>query len=442
MTEACLARAESADAGGVFITLTVERARREAAASAGRYRAGRPLGPLDGVPVAWKDVFDVAGTRTTAGSLTRSGVEAARHDAPCVANLSAAGMVCIGKTNLSEFAYSGVGINAVYGTPRNPRAAGRVPGGSSSGSAIAVALGAAACGIGTDTSGSVRIPAAFNGLVGYRPSMGRFSTTGVFPLSPTLDTVGPLACRVSDVVALDRALRGLSQAGSDFNPSARHERTLTVPQGELVDGAEPPVQYRFTEVLAELEAAGWDIQHRDVRSLDTAQTVMDELGTIVAAEAARIHRDLLSSPAPEGLDRRVWRRLEQGAAMPPAALARLRAEQLRLMRAVDRELDGALIFPTVRIQAPRLAELERDDELFATANQAILRSTMVTAFLGMPGIALPTGLDRDRLPASVLLSLPAGQDERLLALALELELDVRRPLESAVHGNHVLGTRR
>lgn len=135
---------------------------------------------------------------------------------------------------------------------------------------------------------------------------------------------------------------------------------------------------------------------------------MDELGTIVAAEAARAHRELLSGLAPEGVDRRVRPRLEQGAAMPPATLARLRAERRRLMSAAARGLNGPLIFPTVRIQAPRLAELERDDELFAAANQAVLRSIMLTAFLGMPGIALPTGLDRDRLPASVLLSLPAG----------------------------------
>ncbi len=128
--------------------------------------------------------------------------------------------------------------------------------------------------------------------------------------------------------------------------------------------------------------------------------------------------------------------------MPPATLARLRAERRRLMSAAARGLNGPLIFPTVRIQAPRLAELERDDELFAAANQAVLRSIMLTAFLGMPGIALPTGLDRDRLPASVLLSLPAGQDDRLLGLALELEREVHRPLEGTVHGNHVLGTRR
>lgn len=168
----------------------------------------------------------------------------------------------------------------------------------------------------------------------------RSGQPGCFALAPTLDTVGPLAHTVSVVVALNRALRGLPRAFSDPKPSARHERTLTVPRGVLVDGAEPAVQHRFTEVLAALEGAGWHIQHRRVRSLDRAQTVMDELGTIVAAEAARTHRELLSGLAPEGVDRRVRPRLEQGAAMPPATLARLQAERRRLMSAAARGLNG------------------------------------------------------------------------------------------------------
>src|SRR5215207_8190408 len=149
-----------------FTALTAARARREAAASAARLRAGAPNGPLDGVPVAWKDLIDVAGVPTTAASALRRDAPAATSDAPVVARLAAAGMVCIGKTNLSELAYSGLGLNPHFGTPPNPRGAGRAPGGSSSGSAAAVAAGIVPCAIGTDTAGSIRVPAAFCGIAG------------------------------------------------------------------------------------------------------------------------------------------------------------------------------------------------------------------------------------------------------------------------------------
>src|SRR5271170_4012062 len=205
-----LDRIETATDRAIFIAMTAERARREAATSTARYRAGAPLGPLDGVPVAWKDLFDLVGTTTTAGSDIYRSAPPARADATVVRNLADAGMVSLGKVNLSEFAYSGLGLNPHFGTPRNPYDANvhRVPGGSSSGSAVAVAAGLAPVAIGTDTGGSVRIPAAFNGLVGFKTAEGSIDRTGIFALSPTLDTVGPLARTVEDCLLLYSALRG------------------------------------------------------------------------------------------------------------------------------------------------------------------------------------------------------------------------------------------
>jgi aspartyl-tRNA(Asn)/glutamyl-tRNA(Gln) amidotransferase subunit A len=212
--ETCLRRASASQA--VFTCITADRAREEAEQSTARWRAGRPLSPLDGVPISWKDLLDVRGTPTTAASALLRSTPPARSDATVVARAAAAGMVCLGKTNLSEFAYSGLGLNPGFGTPVNPRlgARARAPGGSSSGAALAVVQGCGPLAMGTDTAGSVRIPAAFNGLVGYRASSGRYPMQGVFALAPSLDTLGPLALSVADCMALDRVLRGLADDGN------------------------------------------------------------------------------------------------------------------------------------------------------------------------------------------------------------------------------------
>ncbi len=195
-----------------FILVTRKRALEEAEASRKRHREGRAAGPLDGVPIAWKDLVDMAGERTTAGSALYAESPPKEKDAPIVTNLAAAGMVALGKTNLSEFAFSALGLNPHFGTPRNPRdpATPRVAGGSSSGAAVAVAGGLAPCAIGSDTGGSIRAPASFCGIVGFKTSEGRIDKQGVFPLSRTLDTIGPLAHTVEDCVLIDMALRGQS----------------------------------------------------------------------------------------------------------------------------------------------------------------------------------------------------------------------------------------
>ena len=312
LAEESLARAHGA--GVAFIAVTAERARREAVASAARLRARAPLGLLDGVPVALKDLIDVAGVPTTAGSALRRGGPPARADAPIAARLAAAGMVCVGKTNLSELAYSGLGLNPHFGTPRNPCGGdpARVPGGSSSGSAVAVAAGAVPCAIGTDTSGSIRVPAAFCGLVGFKPTGARVERAGVVALAPTLDSVGPLTTNVADAIALDALLRGAPPpvgAGPAVLPR------LVVSEGDLVDDVEPAVAEVFAAALATLAHAGAAIERRPLAAVAAARALLDEHGSLVAHEAWRAHRALLESADAERLDRRVLRRLRDGRAL-------------------------------------------------------------------------------------------------------------------------------
>ena len=420
--EAAVRRAADPALEHAFITLTPERAGADAAASARRHAEGASRGPLDGVPVAIKDLLDVAGVTTTAGAAFRRELPPAGADAPAVANLAAAGMVCVGKTNLSELAYSGLGLNPHFGTPRNPYdpITARVPGGSSSGSAVAVAAGAVAHAIGTDTSGSIRIPAALCGLVGFRPTSARVDRRGVFPLAPMLDSVGPLARTVADAIALDQALRGAPVA--PVEPADVAGLRLVLPEGELFDDADPAVAERIERAVQALEAAGATAVRRPVGAFIAAQALMDDRGTLVVFEARALHEALLASPDAQRLDRRVRDRLTQATTMTRADYDLLVAERARLQAALAADLGPALtVFPTVRHTAPAIAPLEADDELFVKLNLRTLRSTMLGSYLDMPSITLPVGADEHGLPVGLLLSAPSGDDDRLLAAALAIE---------------------
>jgi aspartyl-tRNA(Asn)/glutamyl-tRNA(Gln) amidotransferase subunit A len=422
LADEALERARGAPARHAFIALTPGRAEREAAASARRHAERRALGPLDGVPVAWKDLFDVRGTPTTAGSATRRDAPPAAADAPVVANLAAAGMVCVGKTNLTELAYSGLGLNPHFGTPRNPfgGAVDRIPGGSSSGSAVAVAAGAVPCAIGTDTSGSVRVPAAFCGLVGFKPTSARVDRSGVVALAPTLDSVGPLARSVADAVGLDAALRGVEPL---VPPAPRlDELDLVVPRSVLVDDLAVGVAARFAAAVEALTAAGARVASRPVDALDRALALRDAHGTIVAAEAWREHAELVTGPRAEALDPRVLHRIRNGRSVLGPDYEVLLAERGPLQRRLREQLGAALaILPTVRHTAPELEPLERDDELFAHVNMSTLRATIVGSYLDMPGVSLPIGLDDDGLPVGLLLCGAPGEDDRVLSAALAAE---------------------
>lgn len=408
----------------VFISINVERARREAQASAARWKAGQPLSPFDGVPIAWKDLFDVAGSVTTAGASVRRGLSQALVDAPTVNLLTRAGMVNVGKTNLSEFAYSGLGLNPHFGTPLNPHSLDepRVPGGSSSGSAVAVAGGIVPIAMGTDTAGSIRVPAAFNGLVGFRSSSRRYSRDGVFPLAHTLDSVGPLTHSVRDVMVIDDLLCSRSKPGPIRARSLVGQR-FWLEQAVLDDPrVEQAVRVNLLHAVERLKAAGAQVVVGPCVAFQGALALIEQQGWLGAAEAFALHQTLLDSDAADQLDPRVRQRLETVRHMPASQLLKLYAGRQQLQAQLTLELDGAvLITPSVGHVAPLLKPLLEDDELFARTNLATLRLTMPGSLLNMPGIALPCGIDELGLPTGLLLSAPAGEDARLLRAALAVE---------------------
>lgn len=426
VADQCLAQA--ARLPGTFITLTPTRARSEAEASRQRWQQGRPLSPLDGVPIAWKDLYDVYGTPTTAGAEIYRNAPPAAHDAPVVEAASRAGLVMIGKTNLSEFAFSGLGLNPHYGTPTNPTMSSvpRVPGGSSSGSAIAVAGGAAMIGMGTDTAGSVRVPAAFNGIVGYRASSGRYPMQAVAELSRTLDSLGPLTRSVRDAVALDAVLSGHpSQEPMPPLPASRLH--FVVDEGTLTDAAvEASVRSNMSTVITKLREAGVTLEVRRCNVFHQVLDLIQAYGWLGSIEAFALHEPVLNSADAERLDQRVRRRLESSRALPASAAVRLYQARAELIAQAAHELDGALLLtPTVAHVAPQLQPLEDDPDLFARTNLATLRLTMPGSFLDMPGLALPSGANEHGLSTGVLVSAPSGQDRHLLRASLTVEAILR-----------------
>jgi aspartyl-tRNA(Asn)/glutamyl-tRNA(Gln) amidotransferase subunit A len=422
VAEHFLERIEAHADKAVFIKVLRERALTEAKASAKRHREGRSLGPLDGVPLSWKDLYDMKGETTTAGSEVFRHAPPAKEDAAVVANLTAAGMVALGKVNLSEFAYSGLGLNPHYGTPRNPRGGTqhRAPGGSSSGSGVSIAAGLAPCSIGSDTGGSVRVPAALNGVTGYKSSEGRISKAGVFPLSETLDTVGPLARSVEDCVLLDMALRGA--VTTEVRRASLADLSLVVATNLVFDGADDAVAANFDTALSRLSAAGVRIERRVMPLLDEVQRVTREHGSITAAEAYEFHHDRVEGPDAARIDRRVVSRILGGKRMSAFDLLSIQHGRQQWSRSLKAELNGAfLAMPTVAITAPLVEPLEKDDDLFHATNLKTLRNTMLGNFLGVCALALPFGEDRDGLPTSVMINAPGGTDEKLLSFGLAIE---------------------
>lgn len=409
-------------ASPVFLAVTGERAMQEARMAEQRILANRPLSPLDGVPVAWKDLFDMKGVTTTAGSDVYRDASPAEKDAPVVANLAAAGMVSLGKVNLTEFAYSGLGLNPHHGTPVNPfgKDEARAPGGSSSGSGVAVAAGLAPCAIGTDTGGSVRIPSAFNGLTGLKTSEGRISAEGVFPLSRTLDTVGPLARSVEDCILLDAALRGAAAPSVIRRPLS--ELSVYVPETVVLDDVEPDVMKNFEASLADLEARGATVRSGPMPVFAKAAELATTYGSIAAADAYVEHRDLVDGPEVARVDSRVVDRILGGKKMTAYELLVLQRARAALIAELRADFDGVMFaMPTVPHVAPAIAPLEADKELFHRVNLKTLRNTMMGNFLNLPGLAMPNGFDGGGMPTSFLLSGLAGQDDLVLGYGTSVQ---------------------
>lgn len=407
----------------IFVSLSQARAMREASASSKRLREGRSLGVLDGIPVAWKDLFDIEGRTTTAGSKVLAGKVAAQKDAQVVQALANAGMVSVGCVNMSEFAFSGLGINPHYGTPHNPASKDvpRLPGGSSSGSAVAVAAGLVPVSIGTDTGGSVRIPAAFNGIVGYKATRGRYSMQGIFPLSKSLDSLGPLCHTVQDAIWIDAAMRGAS--GSFLQPQNVEQLRLVVPETVFFDDAEPEVVAVFEAALERLQRAGAMIRRQKFPVFKEIFALMDSHGPLVTAEAFALHRHRLAGNQAGEMDPRVVSRTRLGEKTTLGDYLDILNMRERMIDEFSNMMSSGelIISPTLPHVAPAIEPLLSDDDLFVQTNGITLRNTLIGNFLDWCGVSLPCGLGEADMPVGLLLSALPDHDEHLLSAARAVE---------------------
>lgn len=398
------------------LTVYEDQARAAAEAADIRAKAGLTLGPLDGVIVTIKDLFDVAGEPTRAGSKVLADAPPAKADAPVVRRLRAAGAVIVAKTSMTEFAFSGVGQNPHYGVPGNPADRSRIPGGSSSGAAVAVADGMCAVAIGTDTGGSTRIPAALCGIVGFKPSRQRVPTAGAFPLSTTLDSVGPLAGSVAECALADAVLAG--EEPTVPTPAPLAGLRLAVPSGlpfEHIDGIVGP---QFDAALARLGRAGARVDEIKIPLLGDMLRI-NARGGLIAAEAYALHRELLAKHA-EAYDPLVRVRVMRGADISGADYVNMARERAMLVRAMDallEDVDG-LVLPTTPIVAPQVAEMA-DAETFALKNALLLRNTTIANFFDLAAISLP--LVGGSLPVGLMLVVRNGADKRLFRIAAAIE---------------------
>ena len=415
---------KASEGGRVFIRLNAELAQDASRADAERVEAQRrgaePASPFLGVPVSVKDLFDIAGQVTTAGSRVFASAPAATRDSPVVKRLKSAGMVLVGATNMTEFAYSGLGLNPHFGTPKNPfdRERGRIPGGSSSGAAISVTDGMAAVAIGTDTSGSCRIPAALCGLVGFKPTARRVPTAGVVPLSSSLDSIGPIGRSVSCCALVDAVL---AAEQGDWLPEVQPLSGLRI--GRLVnyveEQVEPSIASAYDHALTRLEAAGAHLSDLRLAALDRLPELLED-GGLAAAEAYAWHKRLLENSRDQ-YDPRVASRILMGARQGAATYR----SKLRLRRRIIERANFAtsgfdlLCFPSVALTAPTIESL-RVDEAYVRTNLLMLRNPGVANMLDRPAISLPIPA-AGFLPVGLTLMGETMSDRRFLGIALAAE---------------------
>ncbi len=421
LVERALAAIEApeGEGGATFVRSYAAQARASADAMDLLRGAGRAPGPLAGIPISIKDLFDVAGEPTAAGSRVLAEAKPATAHATVIERVLAAGLIPVGRTNMTEFAFSGLGINPHFGTPRSPwdRAAGRVPGGSSSGAAVSVSDGMALAALGTDTGGSCRIPAAFCGIVGYKPTARRVPMTGVLPLSPSLDSVGPLANTVACCAAIDAVLA--AEPRRKVAPMELRGMRLAVPGNMVMEGTEPAVAEAFGRALNRLGNLGVRITHLTFPQFERIAAA-NAAGGFAAAEAHAWHRELLADQA-EVYDPRVRIRIQRGEAMTAGDLLRL----LDARRAIIAGMDAATVpfdavaMPTTPLVPPRIDALH-DDADYSRVNAMILRNPSLANFLDRCSISLPAHR-KGEAPVGFMLMGETGGDARLFALAAAIE---------------------
>ncbi len=393
-------------------------------------QAGLPRARLGGIAISIKDLFDVAGWPSTGGSRAMDDAQPARSDSAAVARLRAAGAAPIGHTNLSEFAFSGVGINPHHGTPPNPVTLAldglqRIPGGSTSGGAVSVASGAAWAALGSDTGGSIRIPAALQGLVGFKNTARLTPAEGCIPLSTSLDTVCALTRSVRDAVLMHEVLaqRTVRLARRPLNACR-----FGVPN-QLLEGMDATVSRAFERCLAALSRAGARVESLCLPELDDLAPLQAG-GGLPAAESWAWHRERIASHGPH-YDPRVALRIRRGAAISAADYLQLLSVRRAWISRMETALQGfdAMLSPTVPVVAPLLQPLLDSDETFFACNTLLLRNTSVVNLLDGCALSLPCQ-QADELPVGLMAWAPALHDDHLLDLSLSIEAALQAPLEA------------
>lgn len=410
VTEAYL---EKLEPGAVYRLVTGGRARRQAERATELFAAGMDLGPLQGIPIALKDLIDTEGDVTAAGSPVLATRAPAGEDAPVAARLDAAGAVFLGKTNMTELAFSGIGMNPHYGTPGCAYDADRIPGGSSSGSAVAVATGLACVAVGSDTGGSVRIPSAFNGLVGLKTTDGVLPVDGLQPLSTTLDTVGPLAKSAEAAWELFQALRAVPPEPLPRSPVRMR---FLAPETVLLDSLDPDVEQAYEKTLAALEGLGHVVDRRPLDALSAILSLYREHGSFANHEAFALYEEMIASHGAD-MDPRVAKRIVEFADRPARDYIQLGWARRKIQRETWEAVRGyhAILGPTVPILPPRMAELAADEAYFA-ANGLCLRNTMLFNFLGGPAATVPVARSSGGLPLGLMIATSPGQDAAALSI--------------------------
>lgn len=422
LVEECLRAIASADARlNAFILVMADDARRQAAEADKELSAGIDRGPLHGIPISVKDIFDISGTVTTAASRVREGI-VATEDAPVIARLRKGGAVIVGKTNLHEFAFGTTNEDSAFGPAHHPLDESRSPGGSSGGSAVSVAAGMALATLGTDTGGSIRIPSALCGLVGVKPTCGELPTSGVIPLSRTLDHVGPLARSVADAHVLHAVLRGQT---SRAPLSIRPVRSLRVGvlRPYFCDLLEEDVRNAFETTLNVLRAAGATVTEV---SIPDTRLIAPAYLQIVFGDAAAYHGPALES-MPERYTPNVRLRLEMARYALAEDYVRARACAEMLQRQVNEALSrvDALFLPTIPIVAPRLGQAFANiDGRQEPVRNVMLRLTQLFNLTGHPAVSIPMGAGRTGLPTGLQIVGRHRQTDTLLDIAASVEREL------------------
>ena len=418
--EAAFARIDDPEGEGARACLTVYREQARAAADAAdaRTKSGISLGPLDGTIVSIKDLFDVAGEVTRAGSrILAEERKPATIDAPVVRRLRAGGAIIVAKTNMSEFAYSGIGANPHFGTPGNPADRKRVPGGSSSGAVVSAADGMCEIAIGTDTGGSCRIPAAICGIVGYKPSRQRIPTEGAFPLSYSIDSIGPIARTVEACAKADAVMAAENFA--PLEPAQLAGLRVGIAQGEPAENLDATVSKRFAGAIDQLRKAGAQLSEEKI-SLFADMADVNRKGGVAPAEAFAIHRELMTRRA-QDIDPNIRVRLERARNINAADYIDMVQQRARLIRLMDMRLADidVLVLPATSIVAPTMQEVAPADE-FARRNAMLLRNTAIVNFFDLCAISVPIPRESD-LPVGLMLVARNGHDNRLFRIAMAVE---------------------